>query len=122
MDIPLDVELKRAEDELAKLRKKDPDAVFHCPICGKYYRNLANYRELKMCGACYVKNKTAEMQRLADSLVGGTVIEVEVEPVDPMMPEADKPTIKKIIVLKDGKKIKLDKPEQMRFIFSATKP
>jgi hypothetical protein len=116
MDTPLNDAIKMAEEKLRKLKAKKSDTVFHCPICGNYYENLGNYDELKMCGACYAKNKTAEMQRLADTIVGGTIVDVEVDPVDPTFPKPDKPSIKKITVLKNGKKIELTSPPEMHYI------
>ena len=117
MDTSLTEAIKRTEEHLKRLKNKDPEAVYHCPKCGNDYSNLMNYRELGMCGACYRKTKTEEMQKLADALVGGTIVEVKVAPVEPLLMDTDKPMISKIIVLKNGKKIELKQPPQIEYCF-----
>jgi hypothetical protein len=58
VDISLDEEIKRTEAKLEQLWKKDQNAVFHCPKFGGYFVNLGNYKQLKMCGKCFTREKT----------------------------------------------------------------
>jgi ribosomal protein S27AE len=117
MDITLDEEIKRTESQLEKLWKKDPNAVFHCPKCGEYFLNLANYDQLKMCGKCYTREKTKELQNLTKKLLGATILKVHVEKADPMYPDAENPLIKSLTVrTKSGEIVKLSEKERIAMI------
>jgi len=117
MDIPLEKAIKRTKMLLEQLMRKDPKVAFHCPVCGGYFENLMNYRELGMCGGCYVKTKTAELKRHVEQVIGATIVDVKVEPADPMYPTADKPAIIEITIkTKDGKTITLKKPPEVHYI------
>jgi len=117
MDTPLDKAIRAARKRLEQLISKDPDAVFHCPVCGKYFENLLNYTDLKMCAGCYVKTKTAELQKHVEQLNGATIVDIQIEPADPMCPETNTPAIVEITVrTADGKTLKLKKPPEVTYI------
>jgi len=117
VDTPLDEEIKQTEARLEQLWKKDPNAVFHCPKCGGYFANLGNYRQLKMCGKCFTREKTKALQKLAKKLVGATILKVEVEKADPMYPDVEKPRIKNMTVkTKSGEIVKLSEEEKVAMI------
>ena len=117
MDIPLEEAIKDEERRLKLLKEKDPSEVFHCPVCGRYFLKLINYEEWGMCGACYAKKKTEEMKERVKHLIGGTIIDLKVEEVDPLRPEPKSPRIVQITVkTKEGKIIKLHKPKEVVYI------
>jgi predicted amidophosphoribosyltransferase len=118
VDRPLDQEIKETAQHLEQLKKKDPSSVFHCPVCGKDFARMSNYNELKMCFACFKKTKTEEMKKHVECLLGGTIEDIEVEPVDPLRSlGGEKPVITQVVVkTKDGKIVKLNKEEQVAYI------
>lgn len=117
MDTPLEKAIKWTEERLEKLKKKDIEAVFHCPECGQYLENIGNYRTLGMCGKCYTKVKTKEMEDHVRHIIGGTITNIQVAKADPLN-IVDEPQIVQITVkTKDGKSVKLKKPEETIFIF-----
>ena len=117
MDTPLEKAISATRKYLEQLISKSPDAVFHCPVCGKYYANLMNYRDLKMCASCYVKTKTEELKKHVEQLIGATIVDIKIEPADAMCPDVDTPAIVEITVkTADGRTLKLKKPPTVNYI------
>lgn len=116
-DTPLDKAIEGAEKRLKQLQIKDPEAVFHCPACGKNFELLGNYDELKMCGKCFSKKSTEEMQEHTLDLINGTITNVKVGQGDPFHPSKGTIGITEITVkTTKGKIMKVKKPKEAIFI------
>ena len=115
-DTPLDKAIERAENRLKQLKTRDSEAIFHCPICGKDFEQLGNYRELKMCSKCYSKKSREEMQNHTRELIGGTIENIEVVEDNPLHP-SDYTVIAEITVkTTKGKIVKVKKPKDVVYL------
>lgn len=107
-DAPLEKEIEYVKKRLERLKNKHPDEVFHCPRCQKDYRSLGNYRELKLCGKCYVEVETEKQQQKTKDLIGATIQEVTVAKVSPYGSFHERVGITKLTVkLPNGKVVEL---------------
>jgi len=118
-DIPLEAEIKNTERMLEMLKNRNPDAVFHCPICKKDFRDIGNYRELKMCSKCYVDTETAKLQEQTKDLIGSVIQNVEVVKPSPYGVISSRGVgIKQLTVkLPNGKTAKLFRENQPCLLF-----
>ena len=116
MDTPLKEAIERAERRLKLLREKDPQAVFHCPGCGQYFENLANYNELKRCGKCFSKRKQEIMETHVAEVIGGTIKDIKVSEVNPLRIPKEPEITEVIIKTIGGKTVKLKQPEKLLYM------
>lgn len=113
-------QLKMQRDYLKRLEEKDPETVYHCPICNEdVLRYQYDLPKQGMCNKCFNKKQNLELQRKAEQLVGATIINVAVRKMsDRMLPYGgmdthDQAHITKLVVkLKDGTVIKLNEEER----------
>jgi len=118
MDTPLDTAIKATERQLALMKQKNPEAVFKCPECGRYFSQLGNYRDLGMCGSCFEKVKTKEMDAHVQHLLGGTIVDIKVEKADPISFCRELVTVITQISVKtkDGQIVKLNKEKEVHYL------
>jgi len=113
-------ELKRTRNYLKRLENKDPEIVFHCPVCDQWVLKFQYDLEKQgMCNSCFAKHRNKKIQEQANQLVGAIILEVSTQKTSEMwMPNGfheahEIAHITKLKVkLKNGKVLTLNEEER----------
>jgi hypothetical protein len=115
-----ELELKRQKEYLKRLERKDPEVVYHCPVCNtdvlKYQYDL---KKQGMCNDCYAKDVNRRMKEKASQLIGAKIMDVSIQDTTKLwrpqgFNEAHElaHVTKLVVKLKDGKIITLNEEER----------
>jgi len=111
-------EVKNIRIRLKQLETKDPKIVYHCPVCNKdVIKYQYNLEKQGRCNNCERRKEWEDMQTQANTLIGATILEVDVkEPSEYLSlcsSAHDHAHITNMKVqLKNGKIVKLQKVER----------